>query len=108
MASVDVLPTSRLRFFTLVEKQNTGGEVFLFWSPDPGIPPPLPVANDEIDYIVLGRDVIDNITQKTYGDPFMWWILARSNNLRLLPFDLKLGSKLRVPSQRIIDQNILS
>ena len=107
MASVDVLPSSRLRFFTFVEKKNSGGESFLFWAPDPGIPPSLPVANDEIDYTVRGRDVIDNITQKVYGDPFLWWVLARSNNLRLLPFDLKLGSKIRVPSQRLVDQTLL-
>lgn len=108
MAEVNVLRSSRLRFFTFVEKNNSGGESFLFWSPeDPGIPPSLPVANDEIDYTVLGRDVIDNITQKVYGDPFLWWVLARSNNLRLLPFDLKLGSKIRVPSQRLVGNKIL-
>lgn len=107
MADVNVLNSSRLRFFALVEKLNTDGESFVFWSPDPGIPPSLPVANDEIDYTVLGRDVIDNITQKVYGDPALWWVLARSNNLRLLPFDLLLGSKLRVPSQRLVSNKIL-
>lgn len=102
MASVALFRTSRLRFSVLKEVKG-----FTFWTPDAGLPAPLPPALDDTDYEVKARDIIDNISQKNYGDPFLWWVVAKTNSLRLLPFDLLIGSHLRIPAQRRVDQQLL-
>src|SRR3972149_5651130 len=102
MAAVFLLRTSRLRFFALKEAKG-----FTFWTPADGLPAPLPPALDDTEYEVKARDVIDNIAQKNYGDPFLWWVAAKTNSLRLLPFDLLIGSRIRIPAQRRVDQQLL-
>jgi len=100
--AVAVLRSSRLRFFQLV---NIKGRVF--FTPDPGIPPALPPGTDETDYTVKRGDIVDNISQKVYRDPFLWWVVARTNSLRVPPIDLRVGASLRIPGERLVEQTIL-
>jgi nucleoid-associated protein YgaU len=101
-APVGVLNTSRLRFYSFVVVRGR-----TFWAPDPGMPAPPEPATDDTDYTVKRGDVADNIAFKTLRDPALWWVVGRTNGLRVLPFDLLVGSKLRVLSQRRVEQTLL-
>jgi len=76
-----------------------------FWT-RPSIPELTPSAND-IYYTVIGTDRIDTIAKKFFKNENMWWVIAHANDLRLLPMDLKVGARIRIPDPREV-RNLFS
>lgn len=66
--------------------------------------PEIPQQPDDEFYIVRGTDRIDLLANSRYGDPVLWWVIARANNLELLPVQLTVGSQIRIPSARYVQQ----
>ena len=82
---------SRLQFVDIFTNEG-----FEFW--DLSILPTIPVRIDDKRYQVTGPDRIDNLAQKFYGDPRLWWVIAVANNIEIVPTQLNVGMKLRIPS----------
>ena len=97
--AVRVRRNSRLQF---VDLNLVDG--FEFW--DLGIYPEIPVRNDDARYQVIGPDRIDNLAQRFYGDARLWWVIAVANNIEIVPTQLNVGMKLRIPSPQYV-QNVL-
>ena len=66
--------------------------------------PEIPVQPDDEFYTVKAVDRIDLLAASKYGDPVLWWVLARANNLELLPVQLTEGMRIRIPSPRYVQQ----
>lgn len=53
-----------------------------------------------IDHKYAGR--IDLIAYDYLGDVEYWWFIALLNDLRILPSDLSMGRKIRIPTQETV------
>lgn len=86
---------SRLQFYPLVTLDG-----FEFWDfKDLPIPPAR--VDDEL-HQVTSVDRIDTLSVDFYGTPTLWWVIAVANDLEILPTDLNVGQKLRIPSPTFI------
>jgi hypothetical protein len=99
--SVNLKATSRLRF----------GELLLL----DGIEcwdildlPDIPHNDDDETYTVKTGDRLDKIAYDKYGDPVGWWVIARANDLELIPAQVYPGQKLRIPSPTYVTQVLFS
>jgi hypothetical protein len=54
----------------------------------------------EIDFKYSGR--IDLLAYDYLGDVEYWWVIALLNDLRILPQELSIGKKIRIPTQESI------
>lgn len=53
----------------------------------------------EDKYIVIQQSIrLDTLAEKEYGDPKMWWIIAKVNNIQNPLHELPHGTSLRIPS----------
>ena len=95
--SVTLGSTSRLRFGELLSVSGIE-----FWSVLDL--PVIPNNADDLTYTVLTGDRIDQLAYQHYGDPVLWWVIARANDLELLPTELYAGQKLRIPSPTYVSQ----
>jgi hypothetical protein len=43
-------------------------------------------------------DTIDYLAYKLYGDPHYWWVIMDSNTKYYVPWDIKVGDVLKVPT----------
>jgi len=69
-------------------------------SPQLAIVPGLPAAwrfNYSYHYVMLG-DRPDTLAARHFGDPTMWWVIARANPEILNWVDVAAGTVIRVPS----------
>ena len=60
--------------------------------------PEIPLENSDEFIMVKDGTRIDNLAFQRYGDPSLWWIIAKANGIRDGSFGLKPDEKLRVPS----------
>ena len=98
--TVKIRDTSRLRWARLI----TLGDVEHWELPEyPAILP----APDDIKYTVDANDRIDLLSNRFYGAPDLWWIIAIVNNIRLLPNGLNANTQIRIPSPRRVFQDIM-
>jgi|TARA_B100000073_G_C23508659_1_gene482803 hypothetical protein len=58
----------------------------------------IPERNDDIRIITQQGDRLDNLAFQFYGDPSLWWFLARANGLTSMNVDV--GINLRVPAKK--------
>jgi len=60
---------------------------------------PLADANDFefVLHTVIDGDRMDQLAQDNYGDPELWWIIARANPEVFYPEKLDYGTVLRIP-----------
>lgn len=58
----------------------------------------IPETSDDIYYTVDNTSInrLDIISNRYYDTPLYWWIIAIANNI-IDPFDIKLGTVLRIP-----------
>jgi hypothetical protein len=78
----------------------------VFWD-TPYFPDILPQDNDifvTVDSNYVGR--LDLLAFDAYGDVDLWWVIALANGLELLPTDMVIGKKLRIPSKNYVDSII--
>ena len=59
----------------------------------------VPERNDDMYFIAQEGDRCDNLAQRFYGDPNLWWFIARANNLKTM--NVPAGTSLRIPISTI-------
>ena len=55
----------------------------------------VPERNDDMYFIAQAGDRCDNLAQRFYGNPSLWWFIARANNLKTM--NVPAGTSLRIP-----------
>ena len=55
----------------------------------------VPLRNDDMYFISTEGDRCDNLANQFYGDPNLWWFIARVNNLKTN--NIPAGTSLRIP-----------
>lgn len=55
----------------------------------------VPVRNDDMYFIATEGDRCDNLAQRFYGTPQLWWYVAHVNDLKTM--NVPVGTKLRIP-----------
>jgi len=56
----------------------------------------VPERNDDMYFIAQEGDRCDNLAQRFYGNPELWWFIARTNNLT--SNNIPIGTSLRIPT----------
>ena len=59
----------------------------------------VPERNDDMYFIAQEGDRCDNLAQRFYKDPNLWWFIARANNLKTM--NVPAGTSLRIPVSTI-------
>jgi len=94
VATVAVRRNSWLNFSELLES-DAG---ITFWD-QPEIPNITPQSNDvfiTVDDRTAGN--LDLIAFELYGDPDLWWVIALANKIELIPTDVRVNMRLRIPN----------
>ena len=55
----------------------------------------IPETNGDLHVISTEGDRLDNLAFKFYGDPNLWWYIAKANNLTFIT--IPVGTSLRIP-----------
>lgn len=55
----------------------------------------IPERNSDILLITQEGDRLDNLATQFYGDPNLWWFIAKANNLKVM--NVPAGTSIRVP-----------
>ena len=55
----------------------------------------VPERNDDMYFIATEGDRCDSLAQRFYGNPQLWWFIARVNNLKTM--NIPVGTSLRIP-----------
>ena len=58
--------------------------------------PHIPERNDDLHIISQYGDRLDNLAQQYYGDPHLWWFIAKAN--QLTDMNIPKGTSLRIPA----------
>lgn len=64
--------------------------------------PEIVARQDDIFHVVDQSDRLDLMAAKYYQDPLLWWVIAMANGIKLVPTDLEVGMKLRIPAPRYV------
>ena len=55
----------------------------------------VPERDDDMYFIAQEGDRCDNLAHQFYGDPLLWWFIARVNHLKSI--NIPAGTSLRIP-----------
>jgi len=55
----------------------------------------VPERDTDQYFIAVEGDRCDNLAQQFYGNPNLWWFIARVNNLKTM--NIPVGTSLRIP-----------
>lgn len=78
----------------------------IFWD-TPNFPEIVPQDNDtfiDIDSDYVGR--LDLIAFDYYDDVDLWWVIALANEIDLIPTDVTLNRRIRLPNKQYIESII--
>jgi len=95
--AVTVQRGSRLRFGDLVKEDDVE-----FW--DVLDLPDIPVERDDLVHRVEGLERLDLLAHRYYKDARLWWVIAIANDMEETPTAMNIGSELRIPSPRYVNQ----
>ena len=56
----------------------------------------VPEKNDDMYFIATEGDRCDNLAFRFYGDPDLWWFIAKVNGLKTM--NIPAGTSLRMPT----------
>jgi len=59
--------------------------------------PVIPVQDSDVLKVTNTEDCLDDLAYKYYGDPTLYWIIARANNLGKGRMSVPAGITLRIP-----------
>ena len=114
MARVEIKRNSWLSFANLLEVNDTQGtsgvsevaETIAFWdTPDfPEVVPQVTDAFITVDENNQGN--LDLIAFDAYGDEDLWWVIALANNIELIPTDVVINRRIRIPNKAYVDSLI--
>lgn len=99
--AVRIDPRSRLQFAPLAKVNGTE-----FW--DLTVIPTFEPQSDDVLYQWDELDRIEDLANRFYNDQRMWFVIARRNGLKDLPFSLKTGDFIYIPSQRYVFDVVFS
>lgn len=99
--SVDIARRSRQRFSELLTVEG-----YEFW--DLTEFPDIPQQPDDLRHVVQSVDRMDTLAQRYYQDPIYWWVIAVANGMELIQIDLVVGSALRIPSPRFVNDSLFA
>ena len=77
--------------FTKIKKRPDGKRVFR-----PTMYPTIPIKDSDIFIYPKFGDRLDNLAFQFYGDPSLWWYIAKANDLNSM--NVPAGKSLRIPS----------
>jgi len=97
--AVTVKQRSRLRFHELVTLDG-----YEYW--ELSELPTIPVQPDDIQLRVKGTDRIDLLAHQYYGDAVLWWVIAKVNDIDLIPVHFHEGMVIRIPSPTYVNQQL--
>lgn len=89
-------PESRVQFSYVQTKDS------FEWFSEP-VYPEIEQADDDVFVEVTHDTTLDMLALKHLGSVERWWVIAVLNGLELIPSDMYVGQKLRVPAKRRID-----
>ena len=58
--------------------------------------PEIPISDKDTWVQVFTYDRLDNLANKFYRDPSLWWIIARANNMKFN--NIPTGTTIRIPA----------
>ena len=101
MSSVEIRKNSWLNFADSLEFEGT-----TFWE-TPEFPKIVPQDGDIfLDVTDQNLGKLDLIAFDVYGDPDLWWVIALANNIDLIPTDMVIGTKIRIPEKSFVNSLI--
>ena len=56
----------------------------------------IPLRDNDITVMIQPGDRFDLLANQYYGDPTMWWYIARANNMKFN--NIEVGTFIRIPS----------
>ena len=56
----------------------------------------IPETNGDLHVISTEGDRLDNLANQFYGDPSLWWYIAKANDL--IDLNIPAGTSLRIPA----------
>ena len=57
--------------------------------------PVIPIQDSDITIVGVRGQSFDNLANQYYGNPNLWWFIARVNNLKTM--NIPAGTELRIP-----------
>jgi hypothetical protein len=66
----------------------------------PGVQQPQQVTYQSVQ--VTSSDTIDQLAQRYYHDPTLWWVIADANPEILLWYPMPVGATIRVPTTSVL------
>ena len=76
-------------------KYNSNGQPVMKY--DTTIYEEVPEQNDDLHVITQNGDRFDNLAYQFYGDPSLWWFIARANNM--VTMNVEVGKTIRIPAK---------
>jgi len=72
--------------------------------------PNVPIKDSDIFVYPIFGDRLDTIASRYYGDPGLWWIIAKANEIGEGRIGLDMEKKLRIPTEisdiiELVEQN---
>ena len=86
---------SRYRFTKINKSKTSQDRPKSYPKYDTTIYQSVPERNDDIFVIATEGDRFDLLAQQFYGNPNLWWFIARVNNLKTM--NIPVGTSLRIP-----------
>ena len=86
---------SNLSLRTKILKRNDGSTQKINSVPT-ALYPRVEFHNDDMYFITQEGDRLDNLANQFYGNPQLWWYIARVNHLKTM--NVEPGIKIRVPN----------
>ena len=86
----------------LIARDDSVDDDVTFWDL-PDFPPLIPQDDDvffTIDSSRVGR--LDLIANDFYSDKDLWWVIALANGIDLIPSEVTLNKRLRIPSKTYV------
>ena len=100
MAEVQLHPSSWLHYADLLE--TTDG--FVFWGH--AELPEFPEQPDD-RWLTLDRNArIDLLANDYLGDQKLWWVIAIANEWDLVPSDMVVNARVRIPALRFVQRTL--
>lgn len=100
------MPVNIKRNSYLQMAQLLSSDGFEFWDL-PSIPEIIPQDGDvfvDVTSEYAGR--LDLLAFDQYGDEDLWWVIAVANRIELIPSDIRIGMRLRIPAKSYVDSLI--
>lgn len=81
------------------------GEVAIFF--DLFLSPDLPTSAFDDRHVVVRGERLDILSNRYYGTPFLWWVIADANDIGLPESEVYPGLELTIPAPTTVKRRLL-